>query len=50
MTKTAWIVIGVGVAVGLTALLIWRANDQEGIKKKTEEQLKLFKAEMDKKK
>jgi hypothetical protein len=29
MTKTQWIVIGVGVTVGFIALLIWKKNDDE---------------------
>ena len=49
MTKTQWIIIGVGVAVGLTALLIWKKNDDEQIQKEKEDVLKQLKPLFDKK-
>jgi hypothetical protein len=50
MTKTQWIVIGVGVTVGFIALLIWKKNDDEQVKKEKDEVLKQLKPLFDKKK
>lgn len=43
MTKTTWIIIGVGVAIGLTALLVYSQSDKQRAKKEKDDVLKSLK-------
>jgi hypothetical protein len=43
MTKTTWIVLGVGLAIGLTALIVYAQSDKQRAKKERDEVLKSLK-------
>jgi hypothetical protein len=43
MTKTAWIVVGIAVALGVTALTVWQVGEKQREKREKDDVLKSLK-------
>jgi hypothetical protein len=43
MTKTAWIVVGIAVALGVTALTVWQVGENQRAKREKDDVLKSLK-------